>query len=107
MSLDVTLTRVQPTEVYHDNITHNLGAMAKAAGLYTALWRPEEAHITTADQLIPILQEGLAILKKTPRKFQKLNPPNGWGSYEGLIEFVENYLEACITHPDATVDANR
>jgi hypothetical protein len=107
MSLDVTLTRFQPTEVYHSNITHNLGAMAQAAGLYTALWRPEEANITTAGQLIRKLHEGLKALRKDPKKFKKLNPPNKWGSYEGLVQFVADYLAACEVYPDASVDASR
>jgi hypothetical protein len=107
MSLDVTLTRVQPTEVYHDNITHNVGAMARAAGLYDALWQPEVAKIVTAAQLIPILQKGLASLKAHPTKFKRLSPESGWGTYEGLVEFVEHYLAACRALPDAEVYAGR
>lgn len=30
------------SEVYWANITHNLGKMAREAGIYTALWRPGE-----------------------------------------------------------------
>lgn len=37
MSLDVSLMEVKPTEVFWSNITHNLGKMAKAAGIYEAL----------------------------------------------------------------------
>jgi hypothetical protein len=51
MSLDVSITRTQPTCVYDANITHNLGAMAKAAGIYMHLWRPDEIGIKTASEL--------------------------------------------------------
>lgn len=34
------------------NSTHNLNNMAKAAGLYQVLWRPEEIGISTASQII-------------------------------------------------------
>ncbi len=32
----------ETNEVYSANITHNLGEMADKAGIYYALWRPEE-----------------------------------------------------------------
>ena len=60
MSLDVYLTCPCCEEtVYDANITHNLGKIAKEAGIYQALWRPDECGITTADQLVPILGPGL------------------------------------------------
>ena len=92
---------------YSDNITHNLTTMADAAGLYKYLWRPEEIGITTAQQLIDPLKVGLSLLKSDPQKFKKLNPQNGWGDYEGLVDFVEKYLAACIENPTATVEVSR
>jgi len=47
------------TQVFHRNITHNLGKMANAAGIYEALWRPEEIGITQAKQLIDPIMIGL------------------------------------------------
>ncbi len=89
--------------VYHANITHNLGAMANAAGVYDCLWRPDENGITTAHQLIKPLQKGLLKLAKDPKRWEALNPSNGWGSYEGLLKFVKDYLEACHEFPNAQV----
>lgn len=107
MSLDVTLTAVRPTEVYSANITHNLGKMAREAGIYECLWRPEEIGIIKAKQLIKPLEEGLALLKRHPAHFQNFNPPNGWGSYCSFVSWVERYLEACRENPDADVSACR
>ena len=103
MSLDVYLTVTKPTEVFEWNITHNLGQMAREAGIYEALWRPEEINVTTAEQLVPLLETGLEKLKADPIRFRRFNPENGWGNYEGLVKFVEKYLEACIENPDAEV----
>jgi hypothetical protein len=89
--------------VYSANITHNLNTMAEAAGIYECLWRPEEIGITHAEQLIAPLSKGLQSLKRNPEQFYPLNPPNGWGSYERLVAFVESYLLACIVYPEATV----
>ena len=103
MSLDVYLTEMQPVTVYNGNITHNLGAMAKAAGIYQHLWRPEELQIAKANQLIEPLKKGLELLKSDAPRFEMLNSPNGWGMYEHFVPFVENYLNACIESPNADV----
>lgn len=94
-------------EVYSANITHNLGRMADEAGIYQCLWRPDEIGISKASQLITPLRDGLALLQTEPERFRKFNPPNGWGTYEGLIEFVRNYLAACERYPDAEVSVWR
>jgi len=94
-------------EVYWRNITHNLGKMASEAGVYQAMWRPEEQGWTKASQLIEPLRAGLALLRSDPDRFKAFNPENGWGSYDGLVEFVESYLSACIEYPDADVSVWR
>lgn len=93
--------------LYSANITHNLGEMAAAAGIYSACWRPEEIGITKASQLIPLLESGLAELKAQPEHFKKYNSPNGWGCYESFVPWVENYLNACKEYPEAEVSVWR
>ena len=113
MSLNVYLTTpicekcAHYEDVYSSNITHNLGEMAGAAGIYEALWRPEEKAITKAAQLIPILQKGLDLLLGNPEYYKTFNSPNGWGMYEHFIEFVEEYLKACKENPDTDVSISR
>ncbi len=106
MSLDVYL-EVGEESVYEANITHNLNLMADQAGLYKALWRPEELGIVQAGELVAPLSLGLAVLKRAPARLYQFDPKNGWGSYEGLVKFVEAYLDACREHPDATVMVSR
>lgn len=107
MSLDVILTAVRPTEVYWANITHNLNKMAMEAGIYEALWRPEEIGVTKAVELIEPLTVGLEKLKADPEHYEQFNAPNGWGMYEHFVPFVEKYLEACKENPDADVNVSR
>lgn len=103
MSLDVYLEKMVLTDVYSDNITHNLGKMAQEAGLYDVLWRPEETGLKTGADLIPHLAAGLSRLRADRAHFEQFNPPNGWGDYVGLICFVDQLLQACTEHPDARV----
>ncbi len=107
MSLDVYLTAVRPTQIYSANITHNLGKMADEAGIYKHLWRPDELGITKAAELIEPLRDGLRRLIDERDRLREFNPENGWGSYEGLVSFVREYLAACEDNPDATVEISR
>ena len=112
MSLDVCLEIPQlngsdPECVYSANITHNLGNMADAAGIYKALWRPDENGIEYAHQLLEPLQRGLDLLKADPTKYQAFDSPNGWGLYIHFVPFVEKYLQACHQYPLASISVCR
>lgn len=107
MSLDVALVAVRPVDVFEWNVTHNLNKMAAEAGLYKALWYPEELNYKYGRDLIAPLSAGLTLLKSDPERFKKFNPENGWGNYEGLVRFVEKYLDACEENPEAEIWVSR
>jgi hypothetical protein len=50
------------TCLYQANITHNLGKMAQEAGIYTALWRPEEMTDPDATAALRGLEYELAAM---------------------------------------------
>lgn len=81
--------------VYSGNVTHNLGKMARVAGIYEPLWRPDEIGVKKAAELIEPLEAGLKRLQDSPGEFKQYNPRNGWGDYEGFVAFVQSYLAAC------------
>lgn len=103
MSLDFYLEETKPCEVFWANITHNLAPMAREAGIYDCLWRPGEEGFQTARQVAPILERGLVRLLSDPKKFKKLDSPNGFGTYEGFVKFVEKVLAGCRENPDTKV----
>ena len=120
MSLDVYLNRKRylsydegktytedDEQVYWANITHNLGEMADKAGIYKALWRPEEIGAKYAKDIIEIVEKGLADLKARPEYFEQFNSPNGWGMYEHFVPFVAEYLEALKEYPHAKIEVSR
>lgn len=95
------------SQVYSANITHNLNRMAAEAGVYKALWRPDEHGMTHARDLIEPLRRGLADLRARPEHFRQFNAKNWWGLYEHFVPFVADYLAACEESPDATVRVSR
>ena len=140
MSLDVELYRnyhvtydegktlePQRESLYTDNITHNLGKMAEAAGLYEALWRPyqlkegynipekdyeaeykfEEENPVKANEIISIIEKGLKDMKARPKHYETFNSSNGWGMYEHFVPFIEKYLKALKEYPEAFVECDR
>ena len=132
MSLDVSLkdpTATYESDYFYDaNITHNLGKMAKKAGIYEALWRPymltkgyydlpegdskaeykyEDGVTVFAKDIIEILCIGLKDLKERPEYFKQFDSPNGWGMYEHFVPFVEKYIQALDEYPRAIVLVSR
>ncbi len=107
MSLDIDLVNEYGDVVWEGNITHNLTKMADEVGIYEALWRPEEINATKAHHIEDYIVNGLIELIKYPKKYEKYNPSNGWGSYDGLINFCLDYLSNIRTYPNSKIEACR
>jgi hypothetical protein len=112
VSLDVYLSgpprpRTEDEEYYSANVTHNLGSMAREAGIYMHLWRPEEIGITKAGQLVEPLRAGLEKMRADPEHFRTFDAENKWGTYDQFLPWVERYLAACEEFPEADVSVSR
>ena len=114
MSLDIDLMVTKPVSVYEGNITHNLGKMAdqvklsNGMTLYDVLWRPDEQEsLKFAKDIGGLLDEGYNILLADHQRLMQFKPENGWGSYEGLCNFVYKYRNACWDNPDAEIRISR
>lgn len=107
MSLDVDLKDASGELVFSANITHNLNKMADAAGIYKHLWRPDELGITRAGDLVEPITKGLTDMILRPTHYKQFNPENGWGTYEGFIPWIAEYLGACSENPEATISVSR
>jgi hypothetical protein len=113
-------------EVFGANITHNLGDMAKEAGIYEALWRPymlKESYVPIEDyheelkyedsvevrayEIIPIIEKGLEDMIARPKHYEKFNGSNGWGMYHNFVPWIEKYLKALKEFPESQVVCDR
>jgi len=61
----------------------------------------------SAKNALPVLEATLEELEKNPQKYKKLNPENGWGSYEVLLDTLTAIIIACKKHPEAVFDSWR
>lgn len=106
MSLDVHLS-LDNIEVFESNITHNLGGMAAACGVYYACWRPEEINCKKAKHVYPMLTLGIKLLKEHPEFYKQFDAKNGWGKYEHFLPWLEEYAKACKEYPNAKIGVSR
>lgn len=93
--------------IHSQNITHNLGGMAREAGIYELLWRPEGVPVINAGQLVAPLEKAITDMKADSERFKKHNASNGWGMYENFLPWLERLLEACKANPGAVVESHR
>lgn len=104
---DIKETEIETTEVWHGNITHNLVTMASVClswgdyTLYDLLWRDEQLPFDKY-AYISHLSYCLNCLKNDPEYFKQFNPENGWGTYEQLCDFIEDFVKALIDMPEGS-----
>jgi hypothetical protein len=49
------------------------------------------------------LADGVKRMEADPEKYREMNPPNGWGDYEGALKYLRTLAEACAEHPKCTI----
>jgi len=96
-------------DFWHGNITHKMCKMANEVPIEGAdltlcdlLWCPDEHEITTAGA--PGYREwvlrGYLYLRAHREELQPLNPENGWGNYDQLLQFTLDFLQHLIMAGD-------
>lgn len=102
---DIHEVEIETNEYWSGNITHNLNEMAEDClswdgfSLYQLLWGENLPNFKKWTY-ISHLSECLNVLKDDPEHFKKFNPANGWGDYEQLCEFVEEFIRVLIDMPE-------
>ena len=95
---------------WHGNITHNMGKMAREVPvegtnltLYDLLWHPEDQGLNMAGApgYREYVLKGFSYLRSHRKELLPFNPDNGWGNYDQLLEFTENFLIHLIKAEDA------
>lgn len=84
--------------------TYNLAPMLRAA-LGTDMRDHGEGSLDgmLASDALRIVKRALESMALDPERFKALNPPNGWGTYEDCVEFLQWLHDACTDNPKATV----
>lgn len=88
------------------NLTYNLSPMLAevSGGQGLSTWL-ERRRGQRAYKLLDDAQGILSGLQDSPVELAHLNPENGWGSYELLLEVWSDFVQCIEAHPDAVLDA--
>lgn len=103
-SVDLGGPGLYTDSVFSANITHNVSPMWRKACVFSALY---ESEGRAAGELVSTLEAGVTDMQKEPDGYRALNPSNGWGDYDGALEFLQDVLEACKKYPKAIVWISR
>ena len=82
------------------NITHNVSPMWVKAGVYDALYNSDRKD---AGEILETLREGKVDFIADLNEYEKLNPPNGWGTVKDAFGFLESVIALCEKHPKAKI----
>ena len=91
-------------ELFWQNYTHNVTPMWSKAGVYDALYM---SHGHKAEEYIEALERGVADMEANLAEYEKLNPPNGWGSAVTALPWLRRVLDAFKANPGATIRVSK
>ncbi|MCA1066096.1 hypothetical protein QTG56_25595 (plasmid) [Rossellomorea sp. AcN35-11] len=103
MSLDICVIK-EGIEVVSKDITHNLKAMWKEAGVYDALY---DSDGKMPSEVLPALEKGLSEMADDPERFKKFDSPNGWGKYKHALPWLQDLIVEMKKHPDGEIELSK
>lgn len=108
MSYDVAIMKEVDGEMMTcqdcGNMTANVGKM-----YYTCLREMGyEGRLSAWDgkpayEFLPYAEGIIQRMKDDPKRFEAMNPDNGWGSYEGALKWMQEIRKAILLSPDDAI----
>jgi len=102
MSWDVYLHKKKwmDDKIEVGNHTYNVSPMySKAMGITIS-----DLDGKKCNEVLPLLIKGRQEMIDNPEIYKKMNPPNGWGSYETAVLFLGDIIIACEKHKDYKIE---
>lgn len=81
---------VKRKELYDTNHTSNTNEMFRLA--FDSKLGIDVINSNEIYQAIPKVKEAIKYFKENKEELEKLNPENGWGSYDTALKLLENLL---------------
>ena len=57
-----------------------------------------------AGEILATLDDMVIAMEAHPDVYRALNPENGWGNYEGALNYIRRFRDACAESPSAIVN---
>lgn len=107
MSWDISLEKekLMVDTIDVGNYTYNVMPMyEKALGVQSLT---EFLQGKKVSEVIQPLMKGIREMEAHPEEYKKLNPENGWGNYEGALNFLKTIVSKCVLKSDYTIKVNQ
>lgn len=105
MGLDLKLRETSCETCGHEPEGFSINYTYNVAPMWYFFYPDDEGMVQidgmTGDEALVKLLEFSKLMTKNKSEMIKLNPPNGWGSYDGFMEFINECMKACIDKPNA------
>lgn len=101
MSLNIGIVAKREIEIFERNVTYNLSDM-----YYKCIDKElgfKKLNDMSCKKALPILERAIKDMIENKEEYEKLNPPNGWGSYEGLLEDLQDMRNCCEANQDGII----
>jgi len=89
-----------------DGHTYNLSPMWRVALPEVIDGSTSELEGWSCAALLPHLDRGLLDAVRNAKEYERLNPENGWGDYEGFFEIFARFVRLCHEYPSGVVHWN-
>lgn len=102
MSLDISISATKRVEIFDRNITYNLASM-----YYKCIDKElgfKKLNNMSCKEALPILNSAIKDLIENQEEYERLNPENGWGTYDDLLEKIKDMRNCCEDNPDGIID---
>lgn len=104
MSLDISITAKREVEIYERNVTYNLADM-----YYKCIDKEQgfkKLNGMNCKEALPIIYHAISDMLNNADEYKKLNPKNGWGSYEGLLVTLQEMRNCCENNSDGIINVS-
>ena len=86
------------------NYTHNTNGMANMAAVAQGWLLSDDCWWTTLDgksgpQGVSLINDIITAMEANPSDYRALNPPNGWGDYEGFLAVLKSMMASVPEWP--------
>jgi hypothetical protein len=62
-----------------------------------------DLHGRTAGGVVEQLDRAIAAMQAAPGEYEAMNPANGWGRFEGALNYLRDLRAACAEHPKTQI----
>lgn len=94
--LEIDTGADEPVEITSFNYTTNCAPMWREAGIDL-----RECTGAPCSEAAGPIADAVKRMEADPDTYKAMNPPNGWGDYDGALNFLRNIAAACTQHPKA------